>query len=160
TYLWCHGAIQDWFFQNQHKQMTVTRSEIEERWLGHTLQDHQVEPILECYNRVEQVLGRPWLEASVIPGVVGSSILLPIYVLGDHLRLLARAAGAEKLIRRLQAREPAAHSELYSIALCVDGDDVEIEIEPPVGASGKVPDFRVRRPGEGWVWVEATKPSY
>jgi hypothetical protein len=142
--------------------MAVSRSEIEERWLGHPLQDSEAGSILECFNRVEQMLGRPWLEASVQPGVVGPSQLLPIYRLGDQLSVLARATGAEKLIRRLQAREPASFSELHSIALCVDGTDAEIEIEPlaPVGDSGKVPDFRIRRPTEEWVWVEVTQPSY
>jgi hypothetical protein len=142
--------------------MAVFRSEIEERWLGNPLQDNEAEPILECFNRVEQILGRPWLDASVQAGLVGPSQLLPIYLLGDQLSVLARATGAENLIRRLQAREPAAFSELHSVAVCADGSDVEIEIEPlaPVGDSRKVPDFRVRRPNEEWVWVEVTQPNY
>jgi hypothetical protein len=142
--------------------MTVSRSEIEERWLGHPLYENEAGPIIESFNRVEQVLGRPWLEASLRDGSIGPSILLPIYCLGDQLGLLARATNAEKLISRLRAREPAAFSELHSIALCVDGNDVEIEIEPPatVAGSEKVPDFRVRRPNEEWVWVEVTEPTY
>jgi hypothetical protein len=44
----------------------------------------------------------------------------------------------------------------------VDRNDAELEIEPPatVGDAEKVPDFRVRRPGEQWVWVEVTRPNY
>jgi hypothetical protein len=142
--------------------MAVSRSEIEERWLGHPLHDNEADPILECFNRVEQILGRPWLDASVQAGIVGPSQLLPMYLLGDQLSVLARAAGAEKLIRRLQAREPAAFPELHSIALCADGSDVEIEIEPlaAVGNAEKIPDFRIRRPNEEWVWVEVTQPNY
>src|SRR4051794_36149030 len=98
--------------------MSVSRREIEERWLGHSLQDNEPEPIIESFNRVEQVLGRPWLDSSAKAGIVGPSQLLPIFLLGDQLSVLARATGAEKLIRRLQARESAAFSELHSVAIC------------------------------------------
>src|SRR5207248_7761304 len=125
----------------------------EQCWLGHPLHEEEVETVLESFNRVEQILGRPWLETSRAPGVVGPAVALPIYLLGIQLDVLSRAKGAEKLVRRLQAREPAAFSELHSIALCVDGNDVELEIEPPaiVGDAEKVPDFRLRRRGEQWV---------
>ena len=142
--------------------MGVSRSEVEERWLGHALHENDAKAILESFNRVEQILGRPWLEASLTPGVVGPAIALPIYHLGDQLSLLDRATGAEKLIQRLQVKEPAAFSELHSIALCLGRNAVELEIEPPtaVGNTVKVPDFRLRRPGEQWVWVEVTRPNY
>ena len=142
--------------------MVVSRSEIEERWLGHLLPENEAESILQSFNRVEEILGRAWLEAAKRPGVRGPSLLLSMYCLGDQLSVLARATGAEKLVQRLQAREPAALSELHSIALCADGNDIEIEIEPLalVGGSGKVPDFRFRRASEDWVWVEVTEPSF
>jgi hypothetical protein len=142
--------------------MAVSRSEVEERWFGQFLHENEAETILESFNRVEQILGRPWLEASLAPGIVGPSVALPIYVLGIQLNVLSRAKGAEKLIQRLQASEPAAVSELHSITLCVGSNDVELEIEPPVtvGDAEKVPDFRLRRPGEEWVWVEVTQPNY
>jgi len=96
------------------------------------------------------------------PGVVGPLVTLPIFLLGIQLDVLAGAKGAEKLIQRLYAREPAAFSELHSITLCVGCDNVEIEIEPlaVVGDREKIPDFRIRRPGEQWVWVEVTRPNY
>jgi hypothetical protein len=142
--------------------MAVSRSEVEQRWLGQSLHENEVETILESFARVEQILGRPWLEASLARGVVGPAVALPIHLLGIQLDLLSRAKGAEKLIRRLQVREPAAFSELHSIALCVESNDVELEIEPSatVGDAEKVPDFRLRRPGEEWVWVEVTRPNY
>jgi hypothetical protein len=142
--------------------MAVSRSEVEERWLGHALHDSEVDTILESFDRVEQILGRPWLETSLTRGLVGPAIVLPIHVLGTQLAVLSRAKGAEKLIRRLQAGEPSASSELHSIALCADSSNVELEIEPSatVGDADKVPDFRLRRPGEEWVWVEVTRPNY
>jgi hypothetical protein len=142
--------------------MAVSRSEIEERWLGQPLPENEADRIVESFNRVEQILGRPWLEAWLAPGIVGPFVALPIYLLGIQLSVLCHAKGAEKLIQRLQAREPAALSELHSIALCVVSNDVEIEIEPPVtvGDAEKIPDFRLRRPGERWVWVEVTQPNY
>ena len=142
--------------------MAVSRSEIEERWLGQPLHENEAETILESFNRVEQILGRAWIEASLAPGIVGPSVALPIYFLGIQLDVLSGAKGAEKLIQRLQAREPAALSELHSIALCVGSNNVELEIEPPatVGDAEKVPDFRLRHPGDEWVWVEVTRPNY
>jgi hypothetical protein len=79
-----------------------------------------------------------------------------------QLNLLSRAKGAEKLIRRLRANEPASFSELHSMALCVGNNDVDLEIEPSVtvGDAEKVPDFRLRGTDEPWVWVEVTRPSY
>src|SRR5437588_97581 len=134
--------------------MAVSRSEVEQCWLGQPLHESEVDTILESFNRVEQILGRPWLETSLAQGLVGPAVVLPIHVLGTQLDVLSPAKGAEKLIRRLQAREPAAFSELHSIALCVDSSDVELEIEPSasVGDAEKVPDFRLRRQGEEWVW--------
>lgn len=142
--------------------MAVSRGEVEEGWLGYPLHEDLVETILESFNRVEQILGRPWLETSRARGIVGPAVVLPIHLLGIQLDLLSRAKGAEKLMQRLQAREAAAFSELHSIALCMDSNDVELEIEPPatVGDAEKVPDFRLRRPDERWVWVEITRPNY
>jgi len=144
--------------------MAVSRSEVEERWLGQALHENEADRIVESFNRVEQILGRPWLEASVASGIVGPSVALPICLLGFQLDVLSRAKGAEKLIHRLQVREPAAFSELHSINLCIGCNDIdlELEIEPPtpVGGAKKVPDFRLRRPGEEWLWVEVTQPNY
>lgn len=142
--------------------MAVSRGEVEERWFGQFLHENEADRIVESFNRVEQILGRPWLEASAPSGIIGPCVALPIFLLGIQLDVLSRAKRAEKLIQRLQARESAAFSELHSIALCVGCDDVEIEIEPPaiVGGAEKVPDFRLRRPGDQWVWVEVTRPNY
>ncbi len=142
--------------------MAVSRGEVEERWLGQPLHENEADRIVQSFHRVEQILGRPWLEASAPSGIVGPSIALPICLLGIQLEVLSRAKGAEKLIQRLQAREPAAFSELHSIALCMGCNDVELEIESPaaVGDTEKVPDFRLRHPGEQWVWVEVTRPNY
>jgi len=142
--------------------MTVSRNEIEERWFGFGIRDDQVATVLDSFTRVEQLLGRPWLEASLAAGLIGPAVALPIYAIGVQLQVITGAKGADKLIQRLRAREPSAFSELHSIALCVGSNDVELEIEPraKVGDAEKVPDFRLRYTGEDWVWVEVTQPDY
>ncbi len=142
--------------------MTLTLSEIEERWLAGCTVAGGTEALVETFNRAESLLGRDWLEAALAGGTLGPVIALPIHRVGEQLRVLERAADREKLIARVRARLPAALSELHALALCV-GDDAEVEvaIEPTIQVDGgnRVPDFAVRRPDEAWTYVEVTAPN-
>src|SRR5262249_28962335 len=108
----------------------VTSDEIEERWLGGCAVEVDIHQLVDSFNRLEGVFGRPWLDRSLESGVVGPVVTLPLHVLGVQLAVLQRAVGKEKLVARLRNGERAAHSELHALALCSPDDQVEIEIEP------------------------------
>jgi hypothetical protein len=139
----------------------LTQSEIEERWLGGDRLDVDTQQLVDSFNMIERVLGRPWLEQSLAPGFVGPGIALPLHVFGEQLAVLEGADKKEKLVARLRNGDRAASSELHAIALCAPNDRVQIEIEPEIEVDGgrRVPDFRLRMPGEPWVHVEVTAPT-
>src|SRR5258706_7380983 len=147
--------------------MAIRLAEIQERWLAGGALEANDAAILDAFQRAERILGRPWLEAPLAEASVGPAITLPIYCVGEALRVVERARGAEKLITRVRERAPSALSELHALAVCVgnhplEGDSaVEIEIEPLITVRGghRVPDFRLRREREPWVHVEVTAPT-
>src|SRR5262245_53677298 len=144
----------------QSSRDVITATEIQERWLGGCAVDVDIGQLVDSFNRVENVLGRAWLDRTIASGVVGPAVALPVHALGERLAVLQRATGKEKLVARLQNGDRAAYSELHALALCTP-DDLEVEIEPAiqVGGGTRVPDFRLRRTGEPWVHVEVTAPT-
>jgi hypothetical protein len=79
---------------------------------------------------------------------------------GQRLEALDAVPGAEHLIEKLRARDPSAWAEVTAIWLLRHDDhQVELEVEQPVTDWPKIPDFRARRAGSPWTYVEVTQPN-
>lgn len=136
----------------------ITLDEIRRRWIVEGVVAVSPEALLGSFQRVEALLGREWLEATLEPGPVGPAITLPIHILGSELAALENAANREALIARLRKNDSAAHSELAALAACSCGTHAVVEIEPIINVEGKIriPDFRLRMAQEDWIHVEVT----
>jgi hypothetical protein len=145
--------------------VTWTLSEIEAHWFpdqGVVLPPDAAEAI----SLADEVRGREWVmnTTNPSPGVrsFGVGSFLPVYVLGTRLALVRGATGFDGLVARLRNDDRAAHSELAAIdLLCPREPDArpEIEFEPAVavGDHERHPDFRIKRPGDAWTYVEVTQ---
>jgi hypothetical protein len=142
-------------------EQMITVDEISARWMGHGVLEVAPDELLRSFRRVEDVLGREWLEATLHSGARGPAITLPVHVLGSDLVAVENAINTEALVNRLKANDKAARSEHAALAMCVRGPEITVEIEPTISVGGgtKVPDFRVRGPEDDWTHVEVTAPN-
>src|ERR1700674_3911177 len=137
----------------------VTIDEILKRWLVNGAVEVAPESLVASFGRVESLLGREWLEQTLVGGVVGPSVTLSVHGIGDDLEALGGARNADALIQRLKKRESASFSELEALALCVKGVHAEVEVEPLIvteKGGNRVPDFRFHRSDEDWIHAEVT----
>jgi hypothetical protein len=139
-----------------------TWERIEQEWLGESRVAHISEVVIDCFNEVERVLGPEWIEAKHERGLVGSMPAASIVGVGQQLLTLRNAANADTLLDGLRDGKTSAWAELAGIyAVCGTTPDIEIEIGPEIQVSGQArkPDFRSRRGGEVWTYVEVSRPS-
>lgn len=142
--------------------MSISREEIETRWLGGSSVAVGIDALVDSFSVVERMLGCGWLEEALTGGVTGPVVALPLHCVGTNLRVLERAVGGERLRERVRRRERAALTELHALALCADDLTIDSEVSPSVDVEGRQrePDFRVRKAGEPWVHVEVTAPNH
>ena len=145
--------------------MTWTWEAIERDWLGGS---HVVAPpdeVATAFNLVEELLGSPWLEAQRQRSsgtIVGSEPVALVTALGQKLAAVRYASGLSPLLDRLRGGTQDAFTELTAAYLCMPTDAqiaLEFGIAAQVGNRTKVPDFRLRRGAEPWVYVEVTAPD-
>jgi hypothetical protein len=140
---------------------SVLVADIERDWLAGGVIAVSPDDVVTAFERVEEVLGRPWIEASrENRGAVsrGTSPTLHVVTMGRNLAALSVIVrGRDELIAQLRSKNHAAFSELTAIWLLFSQEPrIIVELYPAV-ASGRVPDFRVRRNAdELWTYVEVT----
>lgn len=145
--------------------MAWTWEEIDADWLAGGRVAVSPEVITDAFNRVEDLLGRDWLEQPRInSGVIerGSFPTLRIVSMGQRLGSLKSVRHPEKLLERIRTGGTNAEAELtalYLVAAAQTSITLELEPDVTVGGRKRQPDFRVHRPGTPWTYVEVTQPS-
>lgn len=145
--------------------MTVawTVEAIEQSRLGAPAGSLALDPrlVVEAFSRVEERLGRSWLEeAHTSSGeiILGAGSTLRVVAMGQQLSALEGVARSETLVEKIRRHDVSAEAELQAIYLVRYAQDVEVELEPPVG--GRLADFRAREKGGTWIYVEVTFPDW
>ena len=90
----------------------------------------------------------------------GYNDFLRVYWFGRRAQSLIGVTGTRDSIRKILRGDRSASEELTAIHLLRDGHrDTELELSPPtfVGDRTKQPDFRIRKKGDPWVYVEVTQ---
>jgi hypothetical protein len=118
---------------------------------------------VDSFETVERLLGRNWINAQRFQSgvvVTGTAPTLAVVSMGQRLRVIENRPGAQELIERVRIADRASLAELTAIYLACPSD-VEMEIEPhvAVGDRNRRPDFRLRTPGEDWIYVEVAAPD-
>jgi hypothetical protein len=150
-----------------------TWKQIEQDWLagGRLAADPSV--VVEAFDKVEAVFGREWIEQSrvhplVVPKgsppqstvVQGSDPVLTVVQMGGLLASLEEIPGVDMLVQKLRRGERAAMAQATAIHLLrKQPSDSVVELEPVVPMAGRPDrkcDFRVRRDGDPWTYVEVS----
>lgn len=144
--------------------MTYSWNEIEQDWLGGSAVATAKEDIVDAFARVERILGREGVErCRSRPSIRGTMPTLTVVDLGHQLCSLDGMINASKVITKLNAADDSAFAELRAIHLLTAGsiDALQVEAEPDVIVNGRTkrPDFRIRKPGDPWSYVEVTRPD-
>jgi hypothetical protein len=153
--------------------MAWTWKQIEQDWLAGGRVATEPSAVIEAFERVEAVLGRDWIEQSrvhplVVPKgsppqttvVRGSDPVLTVVQMGGLLASLEGIPAVDTLMKKLRRGERAAMAEATAIHLLRQHpSDSVVELEPSVpvaGRSDRKGDFRVRRNGDPWTYVEVS----
>jgi hypothetical protein len=153
--------------------MAWTWKQIEQDWLAGGRVATEPSAVVEAFERVEAVLGRDWIEQSrvhplVVPRgsppqttvVRGSDPVLTVVQMGGLLASLEGIPAVDTLMKKLRRGERAATAEATAIHLLRQHpSDSVVELEPTVpvaGRSDRKGDFRVRRNGDPWTYVEVS----
>jgi hypothetical protein len=153
--------------------MAWTWKQIEQDWLAGGRVATEPSAVVEAFERVEAVLGRDWIEQSrvhplVVPKgsppqtivVRGSDPVLTVVQMGGLLASLEGIPAVDTLMKKLRRDERAAMAEATAIHLLRQHpSDSVVELEPTVpvaGRSDRKGDFRVRRNGDPWTYVEVS----
>jgi len=153
--------------------MAWTWKQIEQDWLAGGRVATEPSAVIEAFERVEAVFGRDWIEQSrvhplVVPRgsppqttvVRGSDPVLTVVQMGGLLGSLEGVPDVDTLMKKLRRGERAAMAEATAIHLLRQHpSDSVVELEPTVpvaGRSDRKGDFRVRRNGEPWTYVEVS----
>ena len=118
-----------------------------------------------AFNDVSRLLGEKPIErffSGPSGPIRGSAPTISVVLLGIELQALKNVQNAEKIERALRNGETNAHSELTTLFLLRNGAaGSEAFYEPAIelGSSGKKADWKVRLPGEPWVFVEVARPQ-
>ena len=153
--------------------MAWTWKQIEQDWLAGGRVASEPSAVVEAFERVEAVFGRDWIEQSRIHPLVvpkssppqstvvrGSDPILTVVQMGGLLASLEGIPGADALMQKLRRGERAAMAEATAIHLLRQhSSDSVVELEPTVSVAGRSDrkgDFRVRRNGDPWTYVEVS----
>jgi hypothetical protein len=153
--------------------MPWTWKQIEQDWLHDGRVATEPSVVVEAFERVEAAFGRDWIEQSrVLPLVVpkgvppqstitgGSHPVLRVVKMGALLAALEGVSAADALTAKLRRGERGARAEATAIYLLRQHpSDSILELEPAVpvlGRSDRKGDFRVRRNGHPWTYVEVS----
>ncbi len=153
--------------------MAWTWEEIETDWLEDGRVADEPGDVVAAFEQVEASFGRQWIERSRVrravmspaapPAVMterGSLPVLRVVAMGRLLASLEGIPGTERMIRKLRKGDRAAEAEATAIRLLrARSADSIVELEPVVSIPDQADrraDFRVRRSGEPWTYVEVS----
>ena len=145
-------------------------SEIQYEWFGGNILNWDARDIEKSFSAAQRAAGASWVLGSEIDQTMfgglhgigrrgGFSEFLRVYWFGRRAASLRGAIGARELLRKVLAGESPAGEEATSAHLLrARHRDTRLEFEPPtvVGSKTKHPDFRIRKAGEPWTYVEVT----
>jgi hypothetical protein len=141
--------------------MGWTWEAIERDWLAGARVATPPADVVSAFAVAEELLGPDWIEARR-QHAPGSHPVAGIISMGKRLAAVRDFAGFDALLKRIQDDDASASAELTAAYLCIP-DDAEIEFEfyprVRVGGGDRMPDFRLRRPGGKWTYVEAAAPD-
>jgi hypothetical protein len=142
--------------------MPWTCARLEAEWIGSPIEilGDSATSALRAFDCVEKHLGVDWLAARRLHGW-GPGPTLDVVLLGECLAGVDTLHGFEILLDKVRTGDDSGLSEMEAIRMFRRMGDLEIELAPEllVGTAKKKPDFRVRRSGERWTYVEVTKPD-
>jgi hypothetical protein len=141
-----------------------TLKEIEEDWIAGRITSLASSPeaTVAAFSRVENVLGRAWIDACRVSGggvVRGTAPTLRVVSMGQRLAVLDGIAGTAELIEHIRRGDDSAEAELTAIFLIRSQHrTAQVELYPPVG--NRVADCRVCDGKAPWTYVEVTRPDW
>jgi hypothetical protein len=139
-----------------------TREKLEVEWIGAPIETlgERAGVALNAFNCVEKHLGVKWLATRRLQKW-GVQPTLGLVLLGECLAVIEVLQGFEILVEKVRNDDFSALSEMEAVRMFKLIGNVEIELAPEllVGAATKRPDFRVRRAGGRWTYVEVTRPD-
>ncbi len=143
--------------------VSYTWDEIEQDWLG-ALANLALsnEVVVAAFNGVERTFGRDWMETTrTLSGgrSTGVGPVLGVVSTGQWLESLHGIEDTGRLLEGLRSHDRAARTEAIAIHLLRSNDPrLEVELEPTVEVAGRdrVPDFRARKDGSAWTYVEVS----
>jgi len=142
--------------------MAWTRERLESEWLNAPIDQLGDRASIACnaFDRVEKYLGSDWLAARRLQ-TIGVGPALGLVLLGECFAAIENLQGFEILVEKFRAEDYSALSEMEAVRMFHLMGGVEIELAPEltVEVSTKTPDFRVRRAGDRWTYVEVTRPD-
>lgn len=144
--------------------MVWTLKEIEDDWLAGSITSLAASPdeTVAAFSRVENMLGRAWVDACRISGggvVRGTVPTLRVVTMAQRLTVLDGIAGTAELIEHIRRGDDSAEAELTAIFLIrSQRRTAQVDLYPPVG--NRVADFRVRDGESPWTYVEVTRPNW
>jgi len=153
--------------------MAWTWKQIEQDWLADGRVATEPSAAVEAFERVEAVFGRDCIEQSRVHSLVvpkgsppqttvvrGSDPVLAVVQMGGLLASLEGIPGVDTLLQKLRRSERPAMAEATAIHLLrQQPSDSVVELEPTVSLAGRPDrkgDFRVRRNGDPWAYVEVS----
>jgi hypothetical protein len=150
--------------------MPWTFEEIERDWFGSAHLQWDRDDVVRAFDLAERIRGRDWVlgrevdisTLKAFPGIGrrgGYSEFLRVYWFGKRMASIIGAPGCDDLVKKLITNDAAANEEATAIHLLRSTQiDTELEIAPPikVGNRKRMPDFRLRKLGERWIYVEVT----
>jgi hypothetical protein len=154
-------SSRDAVFPLKGAEMAFTWNEIDRDWLLGDAVAVPAEEVVSAFNRAETILGRDWVE-HVGATARGTLLALRIITIGQRLLSVDDAVRRETVIKKIRNGDSSAEAELAAVHIIRNcARDVAVELAPPVvvGEGERRPDFRVRRNGEEWTYVEVTQPD-
>jgi hypothetical protein len=138
----------------------LTYEEIERGWLAGGRIPITPEEVVAAFDRCERILGRGWIDQSR-GNTHGPAPTLSVVIMGQRLASLHGLARTDQLIEKVRNGDPSAYAELHAIHLLACDRQTEFELFPEVEIKTRqrVPDFRAKRDGSAWVYVEVTRPE-
>ena len=142
--------------------MAWTWNEIRDEWLAGGLVAGSPQQIVDAFNLAESVFGRAWVEKARGPmgTATGSYPVIHVVYTAMLLRALEDVDGAQRLIEKLRRDESGSRGEAIACWLLRQtSSDLHIEYEPEAGGTTRIPDFRLRRSTQNWIYVEVASPQ-
>lgn len=147
-----------------------TFEEIQREWFGGAQLFWDRDDVVRAFNLAESIRGRDWVLGREVDVAAFSAFtgigrrggfweFLRVYWFGKRMASIVGTLGCDDLVKRLMTDDSAASEEATAIHLLRSRQpDTELQIAPKVRVGNRVkqPDFRLRKVGGPWIYVEVT----